>query len=861
MTLENRKALIQRAYDAGAWLVPIAAKAATKGKLSKQGKRPLLAWKDNRLPIDGLLGLADHHFAYVAATVGRLTIDCDNLDLETDLRELLAAHDVGFDFLPSGDAAHYSIHYDGDCENTEWFIGGEKGGEIRRSGLTIIYDLEATVEAMEYRQAPADGAETVLKAIGAIKPPKAFKSKTFAPDVPADAVERVVNAMAERLQRVPERTKNGGWRLGTNGSWSVEANGSYFSFEKNRGGGLPHFIMDVTGCDWHEACEERDRLVGPRKPVLQLIEARGEPDHEQGEQKSADELRDYMAMEPDPPTYEPPARPAIMPPATVWQLPSADRDRVMDVLDEIETTPGLAPKERKAIRDRAAAIVRDAEARKRVDDAEAAKTGTDPESVIPDNDLSLARCVANSPDPDTPRWCEERDGWAVRVPDINGVIFQPIDHKVAEHWIRRRQEAFYRRLDPLANLPDPISTVDADGETYMLLKPTTQGPWEHFRPLTARKDGMGQKLAAEIRIALESPTSPLVLWTGSPLVIGFPDGSCADLTQPTLGRRKATEEDAIIDPLPAAPAVHTGRGYLRRMIEHLSDGDKHTELFMQCHAAALMLPKSMGTCLWQLGPTRAGKSEYASLLLALGGERLAIAAHALFMGDKKGFDRNMRDANRARLKGRCGFIMAETADQRLSMMDEPMYKTILSSDPQVGRLMGGGNPVTYPGQLDGLVHTNKQVPPTSDPAVVERTAIMLVPPLPRQNRVPEIHKKIVNDELGAAVQWVLEGMHTIVQRGWRMPPISYAMQMLEDDWTAQSAKQTPEVAFVELCCARSPQAFTTTAALYDGYLRFCQANELSCPLSRELFFHAIAEMGFRAQKRYAGRGFWGIQLL
>jgi putative DNA primase/helicase len=65
--------------------------------------------------------------------------------------------------------------------------------------------------------------------------------------------------------------------------------------------------------------------------------------------------------------------------------------------------------------------------------------------------------------------------------------------------------------------------------------------------------------------------------------------------------------------------------------------------------------------------------------------------------------------------------------------------------------------------------------------------------------------------------------------------------------------------FVEDCCHRDPDGWTTTRELYRAYVRRCEESK-TYPLKKVDFTDALRRCGFKAERRNQGRGWRGVKL-
>lgn len=157
-----------------------------------------------------------------------------------------------------------------------------------------------------------------------------------------------------------------------------------------------------------------------------------------------------------------------------------------------------------------------------------------------------------------------------------------------------------------------------------------------------------------------------------------------------------------------------------------------------------------------------------------------------------------------------------------------------------------------------LLMTTNHPPEIHHSDVATRRRLLLVPfkwVIPEEERDPLMPQRLIAEAPGI-LKWLVEGACEWLRDGLRYPIPGEVIEETESTLTFGD----PVEAFLAAKCDReNPNAFTTTAKLYEAYRPYAQSMGFTL-LSLRSFGRRLSAKGLRASDRLGGRGHFGVRL-
>ena len=251
------------------------------------------------------------------------------------------------------------------------------------------------------------------------------------------------------------------------------------------------------------------------------------------------------------------------------------------------------------------------------------------------------------------------------------------------------------------------------------------------------------------------------------------------------------------------------------------------------------------------GPTRSAKGTVqGAIAAALGGYGETAGLEDLAERTHKGGPR----PELVRLRGARMVSTYET--QRRLRLDAALLKTLSGSDPFTVRDLHKA-PVTFVPQFTPWIATNHRPElPHDDDAVWERIReLAFNVQIPSAERDPSVRKTLSDPKQGgpAVLRWIVEGALAWQREGLRPP------QRVREATADYRMEMDPLRAFLEDCCALSPESWTKSSELRETYEAWCRETGEKA-LTGSTFAEGLARHGCKPERRHSGRGWRGIDL-
>lgn len=122
------------------------------------------------------------------------------------------------------------------------------------------------------------------------------------------------------------------------------------------------------------------------------------------------------------------------------------------------------------------------------------------------------------------------------------------------------------------------------------------------------------------------------------------------------------------------------------------------------------------------------------------------------------------------------------------------------------------------------------------------------------NRIYDLDKILIKEELIGILNWVLEG-----HQMWRKEGLNLPSEVLQD---LQIYRSDQDIfgQWVEDCCTEDHDHHELTKDLYGSYRNWCTEDQGMKPWTQKSFVMQLDERGFRQHRTKAGRGWKGLKL-
>jgi len=334
------------------------------------------------------------------------------------------------------------------------------------------------------------------------------------------------------------------------------------------------------------------------------------------------------------------------------------------------------------------------------------------------------------------------------------------------------------------------------------------------------------------------------IWDTDPFMLNTP-GGIVDLR--TGDMRPAVAEDYCTKSTAVTPDFKADCPRWRNFLSQVTDKNERLQIFLQqwfgyCLSGSIDEQKF----LFAHGIGNNGKGVFFSTLRELLHDYAVTAPANLLMQSRS--ERHPTEI--AMLKGARLATMQET--QRDAKWDEGKLKELTGGDRLSGRWMRGDFFDFMP-QFKLMLSGNKR-PQIDSTGEAMRRRLLLVPftvVIPEAKRDAELPQKL-KDEWPAILAWAIAGCVDWQLTGLCAPPAvkEASREYFEDE--------NPLTDWLTERCIRDPEAWTTTADLYQSYCRFAL---LPAHLrdSRKTFGQRLEDEGFKRRKRDV-HGYLGIAL-
>ena len=329
------------------------------------------------------------------------------------------------------------------------------------------------------------------------------------------------------------------------------------------------------------------------------------------------------------------------------------------------------------------------------------------------------------------------------------------------------------------------------------------------------------------------------------MLVGTPDG-VVDLG--TGEMREARREDMITRMTGWAPRAGVPTRWLK-FLDEVFEGDQEVISFMQRAAGyALTGRVDEHKMLFLYGGGRNGKGVFLNVLTALWGDYVEKAAAESFLTSTTA----QHPTNIAKMKGARLVVGAELPKGKV--WDEGVIKDLTGGDTMTARFMRQDYFDFVP-QLTLMIAGNNQ-PSFRGVDEAIRARVVMVPftvTIPAERRDTGLKDRLLAEEGGQIMQWVIEGALAWQQRGLDVPEvIREASQAYFDgeDIVGQFMGDT---------MTADPNGFETTTDLYDRFRSWCDGHGLA-PWTMHTFRKEMVGRGLTPHRNMHGKGFKGYWL-
>jgi len=257
------------------------------------------------------------------------------------------------------------------------------------------------------------------------------------------------------------------------------------------------------------------------------------------------------------------------------------------------------------------------------------------------------------------------------------------------------------------------------------------------------------------------------------------------------------------------------------------------------------------------GPTATGKSTLLAAVCAMLGDYAATADFDTFLVRDRASGAPRSDI--ARLAGRRFVVSLEVDDG--AKLASALVKQLTGGDSVAARFLYREAFEFLPTAKLWLAANDRPRVRDDDDAIWRR--ILQMPfdkQIPPDERDPQVKARLRDpaDAGPAILAWAVAGCMAWQRDGLGIP------QAVRDTTAAYRQEMDPLHDFLEECCVVAPNAWASSAALWDAYQAWAKDDGVKYPLKRKAFGERLHGRGCTAAKEYVGgketRGWRGIGL-
>lgn len=244
-----------------------------------------------------------------------------------------------------------------------------------------------------------------------------------------------------------------------------------------------------------------------------------------------------------------------------------------------------------------------------------------------------------------------------------------------------------------------------------------------------------------------------------------------------------------------------------------------------------------------LGEGANGKSVQFEITRALFGD---VNISTKTLGDL--VDRDSGNDNRAKLKDK---LVNYGSEIRADVLDNDVFKRLVSGEPVMAR-------EKYKTSFDlqnecKFIFNANRLPQTVERSNAFFRRFLIIPYMliiPEEERDPELHTKIIRSELSGILNWVIDGLHRLLQNR------KFTESALSNEALEQYKNETNIVKYFleEEHYVPDQNCIMTSKYIYERYSEWCHINGFKRMTSIE-FGKEIAALGYESYRTSKERGY------
>jgi putative DNA primase/helicase len=317
-----------------------------------------------------------------------------------------------------------------------------------------------------------------------------------------------------------------------------------------------------------------------------------------------------------------------------------------------------------------------------------------------------------------------------------------------------------------------------------------------------------------------------------------------EVTQSNIKLREHKQDDFIKYVLPFEYDKTAKAPIFERYLNDVLDKD--SQKVLQEYAGYIFINNlKLETALVLYGSGANGKSVFFEVLTALLGD---VNISTMSLGDLT--DKNSGESNRAMLKDKLVNYGSEIRGQNI---DIDIFKRLVSGEPVQARLKYG-NPFMLESNTKMIFNAN-ELPNTNEHSEAVFRRFIIVPfniTIPKPKRDPELHNKIINNELSGVLNWVLVGLERLLKNK------VFSESKKVNEAIEQYKKESDTVSlFIEehnYTTTDQENYLKSSKKLYEEYQTLTKDNG-QYPLSKNKFGRRLKALGFKDHNTGAYRGY------
>lgn len=397
------------------------------------------------------------------------------------------------------------------------------------------------------------------------------------------------------------------------------------------------------------------------------------------------------------------------------------------------------------------------------------------------------------------------------------------------------------RQDISRAVPSLVSRLlTAESNTILAFEPKSADVKRAERLSSARTYHAVERLAQDDSRIISSPTQ----WDTYPDALATPAG-VVDLR---TGAISPADPGLFISRITAVTPERKPHPRWSKFMREATGGNEELEQYLQ---------RMMGYCLtghtkehalfFMWGEGGRGKGTFLNTLTKATGQLTKVANMATFTASKN--DRHTNEL--AALAGSRMVVAQETQSGRF--WDQQRIKAVTGGDPVTARFLFQEEFTYIPAFK--LVFTGNTRPHLEIADAAMRRRIHLIPfdNAPQEVNL-NLQDQMVKAELPAILQWAIDGAKMWYESGL-LPP-----EVVVGATDSYFEDEDPVGSWIKDCCVLEGNAATSSTALYDSWVAWCNAAGDASTGTRKKFMELLMSKGLRKYRTADERGVKGIKL-